>query len=321
MRAHRLMAAVALALFTFANTDIHAANVAFPTKTVRFLVGFAPGGGTDTVARLLAQKLSAKWGQPVVVDNRAGADGTIAENIAAQAPPDGHTIIMVINNHTITASQEKLPYDPIKSFTPISLVASSPQVLAVPPSLGVDTLKDFIALAKAKPNVLNFGTSGSATLPYLSMRLLMNLTGTELVDVNYKGSNEAQIALLGGEVQAVFGSITNYVQLAKAGQVKILGVTSRERAAIDPTIPTIAEAGHLDYDVTGWYGVLAPAGTPPEIVEKLHDDIVEAAQSPDIKKTLTGQGFTVVGSSPEEFDSVIRKEIGMWSELMKAQGN
>ena len=182
-----------------------------------------------------------------------------------------------------------------------------------------NTLKELIGLAKAKPKALNFGTSGPATMPSLAMRLLMNQTGMELVDISYKGSSQAQVALLGGEIQTLFGSITNYVELAKAGQVKVLGVSSRAKAAVDPTIPTIAEAGGLDYDITGWYGVLATAGTPQAILDTLHRDIVEAVQSPDLKKILTDQGFTVVASSPAEFDAVIRKEIGMWSQLMKSQ--
>jgi tripartite-type tricarboxylate transporter receptor subunit TctC len=311
----RVIVALAVALLSCTLTAAHAQDAPFPNKTVRFLVGVTPGGGADTVARLLAQKLATKWNQAVAVDNKPGGDGVLAEEIVAHARPDGYTIILVINNHTILPSQSALPYDPIKSFAPISLVASSPQVLVVRPSLGVNTLKEFIDLAKAKPNVLNFGASGTGT--QLDMRLLMNLTGIQLVAINYKGGNDAQIALLSGEVDALFGSITNYLELAKDGKARILAVTSRERAAIAPAIPTIAEAGGLDYDITGWYGVLAPAGTPQSIVDKLHDDIAEAAHSPEFKKALTDQGFTVVANSPSEFDALIRKEIAMWSDLMK----
>jgi tripartite-type tricarboxylate transporter receptor subunit TctC len=317
MKTKRIMLATLALCAIMSRVDaVQAAD--FPIHSVRLLVGFAPGGGTDTIARLLAQKLSDLWHQPVVVENRDGADGTIAEDVVAHAAPDGYTIIMVINNHTIAPNQRKLPYDAVKAFAPISLVASSPMVLAVPPSLGVKTLKDFITLAKKEPGALNFGTSGTGTMPYLTMELFMHLTGTNMVNVSYKGSNLAQVALLGGEVQSLFGSITNYVELQKAGKVNVLAVSSKDRAAIMPNVPSIAEAAGVDYDVSGWYGVLAPAATPPDVVAKLHDSIVAAANTPAMRKSLVDQGFTYVASTPEAFDAVIRKEITEWGQLLKS---
>ena len=297
-----------------------AAASGYPDRTVRIIAGVAPGGSLDTMARLIARKLAEKWGQPVIVENRAGADGTIGESVVVHAPPDGYTLNIVNNNHTVIPSQRALAYDPVKDFAPITLVEAHPDVLVVNPSvLPVNSLKEFIALANARPDRLNFGSGGQGTPPYLEMILLANRAHIRLVNVTYQGVAPAVVALLGGEVQVMFGSLTTTMEQVKAGKLRALGVTGSERSPLMPDVPTIAEAGDLPgFNEGTWEGMLAPAGTPADIVNKLHTDIVDVLNADDTRDIMKKQGFFPVTNTPAEFARFIDDDIAKWAALLKA---
>jgi tripartite-type tricarboxylate transporter receptor subunit TctC len=296
------------------------ASAAYPDRTVKFIVGFEPGGGTDTLARIVAQKLTAKWGQPVVVENRAGADGSIAADAVARLPADGYNILWASSSHPIAPYIHKVNFDPLKSFTPITEAAGVPVVLLVNPSLKVDTLKDFIQVAKSRPGDLTFGSSGAGTVPHLAMALLMKLTGTKIVGVSYKGTAPAVVGLLGGETQVMFGAVPTALAQVQAGKLKALAVSSDKRVPAMADIPTVAEAGVPGFEASGWYGVLGPAGLPADVVTKLHDDIVEALNQPDVQEMMAKQGFVPVGDSPDHFASKISAEMTKWSAFLAPAG-
>jgi tripartite-type tricarboxylate transporter receptor subunit TctC len=304
-------------LAVFGLTVAHAST--FPERPVRFIVGFAPGGSTDTSARIVARKLSEKWGQPVVVENRAGADSTIAGEVVSRANNDGHTLLWASNAHTIAASLYKLNYDSARSFAPISQMGYIPDFLVVNPGLGVGSLKDLIALARARPGQLNFGSPGTGTSPYLEMALLMKLTNINLVHVGYKGGAPALIGLLGGEVQALFGSLANTASHVKAGKLKALAITGTVRSGAAPEVPTMAEAANLKGFETSspWNGLMAPAGTPRAIVNRLHADMTAAIRSPDVQQALTDLGFVIVADTPEKFARTVADDIARWAVLLK----
>jgi tripartite-type tricarboxylate transporter receptor subunit TctC len=312
MRIQRVAFAWVLAA---AMTSVHAQD--YPSKTVRFLVGFAPGGGTDTLSRLIAPHLNTLWGQPVVVENRPGADGSIATELAARAAPDGHTIVMVTNAHTITPFQRKLGYDPVKDFAPVTLVASTPNLLLVHPSLPVRTLKELVALAKRRPGELSFGSSGTGTSPYLAMELLKQMAGIDMVHVPYKGSGPAVLALVGGHLQLMFGSITSTLPHVQANRLRAIAVSSSSRLPAAPDVPTVAESGLPGFEARTWYGVLGPARTPAEIVQKIASDIGAVLRQPDVVGFLAKSGFDAVGSSPEEFVSIIRSDMEKWGKVIR----
>jgi tripartite-type tricarboxylate transporter receptor subunit TctC len=289
----------------------------YPNRAVRIIVGFAPGGGTDTLARLIGPRLSEMWKQPVVIENRAGADGSIAAAAVAQMPPDGYTLAMVSNAHTITPSEYKLPYDPIKSFTPVTEVAYVPDILLVNPSLPVNSIDELIALAKAKPGTLNYGSSGSGTGPYLEMRLLSKMAGIDLVHVPYKGSAPAVVALLSGEVQLMFGAVSTTLEQVRGGKLRALGISSAEPS---PAAPDIQPVGKVlpGFESSVWYGLLAPAGTPAAVAEKVSADIRAVLAMPEVKDRLAGLGFTIVANTPEQFTGIIASDIKRWSALLGA---
>ncbi len=312
MRIQRLAFAWVLAATM---TCVHAQD--YPSKAVRFLVGFAPGGGTDTLSRLIAPHLNTLWGQPVVVENRPGADGSIATELAARAAPDGHTIVMVTNAHTITPFQRKLGYDPVKDFAPVTLVASTPNLLLVHPSLPVRTLKELVALAKRRPGELSFGSSGTGTSPYLAMELLKQMAGIDMVHVPYKGSGPAVLALVGGHLQLMFGSITSTLPHVQANRLRAIAVSSSSRLPAAADVPTVAESGLPGFEARTWYGVLAPARTPTEIVRKIGSDIAAVLRQPDVVGFLGKSGFDAVGNSPEEFLSIIRSDMEKWGKVIR----
>jgi len=312
MRIQRLAFAWVLAATM---TCVHAQD--YPSKAVRFLVGFAPGGGTDTLSRLIAPHLNTLWGQPVVVENRPGADGSIATELAARAAPDGHTIVMVTNAHTITPFQRKLGYDPVKDFAPVTLVASTPNLLLVHPSLPVRTLKELITLAKRRPGELSFGSSGTGTSPYLAMELLKQMAGIDMVHVPYKGSGPAVLALVGGHLQLMFGSITSTLPHVQANRLRAIAVSSSSRLPAAADVPTVAESGLRGFEARTWYGVLAPARTPTEIVRKIGSDIAAVLRQPDVVGFLGKSGFDAVGNSPEEFLSIIRSDMEKWGKVIR----
>lgn len=294
------------------------AATAYPAKSVRLVVGFGTGGGTDTLSRVLSRKLADTWPQSLVVENRPGADGSIATEIVAKAPADGYTLVMVSNAHTITPFQRKLAYDPVKDFAPVSLIGSNPNLLLLHPSLPAKTLKELVALAKSRPNEMAFASSGAGTSPYLAMELLKSITGMKLTHVPYKGSGPAVIDLIGGHVQLMFGAVSTTISHLQNGRLRAIAISSPQRWPALPDIPTVAESGVPGFEASTWYGVLAPAGTPPAIVNKLHTDMVAAITAQDIRKHLVDLGISTIANSPREFSEVIRADMARWGKLIRS---
>jgi tripartite-type tricarboxylate transporter receptor subunit TctC len=323
MRAARLAVApfAAAAIALTALTAFPSAAVAaesYPTRPVRFVVPFAPGGSTDTLARSIAIKMSDAMGQQVVVDNRSGGNGNIGMDIVAQAPPDGYTIVLgYIANLAIGPHlYAKLPFDPVKSFAPVTLLAESPNILVAHPSLPVKSVKELIAYAKANPGKLNFGSSGTGTLQHFAGELLNHQAGIKIVHIPYKGTAAVIPAMLAGEVQVGFGSLIGTRPQIQANRVRGLAITSRKRSpAVD--LPTVAESGLPNYEVDQWYGVITSSKVSKPIVNKLSAAIAEALKDPEVVKRLASDGSTPVGSSPEQFNAHIRSEIAKWKKLVK----
>jgi tripartite-type tricarboxylate transporter receptor subunit TctC len=311
--------AVPLALAAL-QSDALAAN--YPDKPIRMLVGFAPGGGTDTTARTIAQPLSEALGQQVVVDNRPGAAGNIAADIASKSPPDGYTLLMgTIAALAINPSLYKsLPFDPIKDFEPVTLAVSSTNVLAVHPSVAAKNVRELIALAKAQSGKLSYGSSGIGGAGHLAGVLFDNMAGTTTVHIPYKGGAPAMIALISGEVQMVFATAETAVPQIKTGKIRALGVTMAKRTALLPDLPTIAEAGVPGYEANNWYGILLPAKTPRAIIDRLSRESVKVLNSPVIKEQLFRQGLDASPSTPQEFSAYIKSEMAKWAKVVKASG-
>ena len=308
-------------LVTAAGTALLASTAlgqVFPVKPVRLVVGFAAGGGTDTIARLISRKLADAWPHPLVVENRAGADGSIATEFVAKAPSDGYTLVMVSSAFTITPFQQKLSYDPVRDLAPVTVVALAPDLLLVHPSLPVKTVKELIALAKARPHQLSFGSSGTGTSPYLSMELFQSMVGIDLVHVPYKGSAPAVIDLIGGHIQILLGSIPTTLPHVKSGKLKALAVSSLRRWPSIAELPTMSESGVREFEAATWFGLLAPAGTPPAIVNKIQADVATALNMPDSKKFMENTGFAGIANTPEEFGSAIRKEMEKWERIIRS---
>ena len=290
----------------------------YPAKPVRLIVGFAAGGGTDVLARLVSRKLADVWPQALVVENRPGADGSIASEIVAKSAPDGYTLTMITNAHTITPYQRKLAYDPIKDFAPITQTAFTPNLLVLHPSLPVKTVKEFIALARARPAQLSFGSSGTGTSPYLAMELFKLQTATNIVHVPYKGTGAAVIDLMGGHVQAMFGSVSGTLPHVRNARLRALAISSPQRWPTLPEIPTVAESGVANFEASTWYGALAPAGTPAAITGKLHSDFTAVLKADDVRKSLLDMGFGVIAGTAAEFSDIIRNDIVRWGKLLQA---
>jgi tripartite-type tricarboxylate transporter receptor subunit TctC len=311
-----LVAAVA-APFTFAQG---AAN--YPAKPVRLVVPFPAGGTTDILARAVAQKLSEAWGRQMIVDNRPGAGGNIGSDLVAQSAPDGYTLLMgTVSTHAINPSLYKnMPYDHVKDFAPVILVAGVPNVLVVNPSLPVHSVPELIAYAKANPGKLNFASSGNGTSIHLSGELFKAMTGVEMTHVPYKGSAPALTDLIGGQVQLMFDNLPSSLPFIKAGKLRALAVTSGARAAALPDLPTLAESGLPGFEASSWFGVLAPAGTPRDIVAKLNGAIAGWLASPEAKEKLLAQGAIAAGGTPEDFARHIGAETSKWAKVVKASG-
>ena len=291
----------------------------FPTKPVRLVVGFAAGGGTDTIARVIGKKLADTWPHALVVENRPGADGSIATELVAKAPPDGYTLVMVSNAFTITPFLRKLAYDPVKDFAPVTLAASTPNLLVVHPILPVGNVKELVALAKARPGQLTFGSSGAGTSPFLAMELLKSMTKISIVHVPYKGSNPAVIDLMGGHIQLMFGAIPTVGPHVKSGKLRAIAISSPKRWPLFPELPTVSET-LPGFEAATWYGVLAPAGTPPAIVSKLQIDMAGALQHPEVNSFVTGRGFAAIGNKPDEFMKIIERDMQKWGKLLRTLG-
>jgi len=316
-------AAALLAAIALVATAPAAAQVAsYPTKPVRLVVPFPAGGTTDLLARAVAQKLSETWGQQIIVDNRPGAGGNIGSELVAKAPPDGYTLLMgTVGTHAINPSlYAKMPYNHIKDFTPVILVAGVPNVLVVNPSLPVNSVQELIAYGKANPNKLNFASSGNGTSIHLSGELFRTMTGVQMTHVPYKGSSPALTDLIGGQVQLMFDNLPSSLQFIKAGKLRALAVTSLARSQALPDVPTLAESGLPGFEASSWFGVLAPAGTPADIVAKLNGAVAAWLASPAAKEQLAAQGAIPAGGSPDAFVKHIADESAKWAKVVKASG-
>jgi tripartite-type tricarboxylate transporter receptor subunit TctC len=311
---------IAFLLLAFVAIGFEAPAQSYPSKPIRLIVAFPPGGGIDTTARVLAKKLAEHTGQQVVVDNRAGAGGIIGSELVAKSAPDGYTLFMASSSHVLTPSiYPRLPFDPVKDFTAITLVARSPSVLVVHLSVPAKSVKELIALAKANPGKLNFSSAGSGSSHLAGERFKM-MAGVDLLHVPYKGTAPAVVALLGGEVDLMFGNLASVLAHVKAAKLRALGVASLKRNAIMPDVPTIAEAGVPGFEAGAWYGVLAPAGLSRELVDTLHRMIVRAVEAPDVKEILHRDGYEAVGNRPDEFGAYIPAEIKKWAAVIKGAG-
>jgi tripartite-type tricarboxylate transporter receptor subunit TctC len=295
----------------------------YPTKPVRVIVPIAPGGGQDFVARMIAPKLSAALGQQVIIDNRPGAGGVIGTQLAAKSAPDGYTLVLVAASFTAQPSlYAKLPYDPVKDLAPITQLGGQPYLLVVNPSVPAKTLREFIALAKSAKGKVTYGSSGSGEMSNLAMELLKTLANFDAVHVPYKGAAPALAAAVSGEVDAFFPSITSGLPHVKSGRARVLAVTTSKRAALLPQVPTIAETGFPGYEVSGWYGLLAPTGTPNEIVVRLQQEVAKILEMPDIKELQAANGRipNPGGNTPQEFAANIQTEIARWAKVIKRAG-
>jgi tripartite-type tricarboxylate transporter receptor subunit TctC len=294
----------------------------YPTKPIRLVVPFPPGGTTDILAREVGQRLSASLGQTVVIDNRPGAGGNIGAELVAKSAPDGYTLLMcTVSTHAINPNlYAKLPYDHVADFAPVILVASVPNVLEVTPSLPVNSVADLIKLAKEKPGQINFASSGSGTSIHLSGELFKTMAGVDMTHVPYKGSAPALTDLIGGQVQVMFDNLPSSLPQIKAGKLRAIAVTSAQRAPALPNVPTIAESGLPGFEATSWFGVVAPAGTPPAIVARLNADLNQWLQTPEAREKLLAQGAAAAGGSPEQFAAYIRAETEKWAKVVKASG-
>ena len=295
---------------------------AYPNHSIRLVVPFPAGGTTDILARDVAKKLTDTLGQSVVVDNRPGAGGNIGADLVAKAPPDGYTLLMgTVGTHAINPSlYAKMPYDHIKDFVPVVLVAGVPNVLVVNPSVPVNSVADLIKLAKSKPGAINFASSGSGTSIHLSGELFKTMTGVDMTHVPYKGSSPALTDLMGGQVQIMFDNLPSSLALIKSGKLRAVAVTSLKRAPALPDVPTVSESGVPGFEASSWFGILAPAGTPAPIVAKLNAEVNKWLQSPEGKEQLLAQGAEVAGGPPEQFVAHIRAETDKWAKVVKASG-
>jgi tripartite-type tricarboxylate transporter receptor subunit TctC len=295
--------------------------VDWPTKPVKILFGFPAASATDVIARTVGQKLSLKWGQSVFIDNRPGAGGNLGSAMAARAPADGYTIFFgTVANAISTSLYSKLDYDYLKDFTPITLVATTPLVLVANPALPVKNVKDLIAYAKANPGKLNFGSGGVGTSNHLAGEMFKSETGTKLVHVAYKGTPAAYTDLFSGQISLMWDNIVAVTPHIKAGRLKPLAVTSAQRSPSLPDVPTMAEAGLPGFEAVSWIGALVPTGTPQPVVDKIHADLVEVLQMPDVKQQLGALGAVVVGNTPEQFAAWNRSEIAKWAKAVKDSG-
>ena len=293
----------------------------YPTGPVRIVVPFPAGGGVDTTGRLIGQKLAEALGKPFVIDNRPGANGMIGSEIVATSPKDGYTLMVNGANFVTTPSlYSKVTYDPIKDFAPISLLSVAPNVLVVHPSLPVKSVKELIALAKARPGHVNFAGSGSGSTPHLAAELFNTLANVKMVHVPYRGTSPAIVGLMSGEASVMFMPTTNAVQLVKAGKLRALAVTSRTRLSALPALPTVAESGLKDYESSQWYGMLAPAGTPADILNTLAAHAMKIMQAPDMKQRMTASGNVAVGSTRDAFATHLKTEFAKWAKVIKQSG-
>lgn len=293
----------------------------YPMRPVRFIVATVPGGGTDAIARILGAKLSELLGQQFVIDNRGGAGGIIGTEIVARAPSDGHTLLMgFIASLAMNPALTRTPYDTLKDFSPVSLVADAQYVLTIHPSIPPRTVKDLVAYARANPGRIHYASAGNGTPVHLAAELFKSVAGVDFVHVPYKGGGPAAAAVLRGESQLIFGSVTATMPQIKAGKLIALGVTGPKRLPSAPEYATIAELGYPGFEVTSWYGVLGPAGMPVGVVKKLNAAVIDALQAPAVRQQMARQGLEPIGSTPAEFAAHLRREVARWARVVKEAG-
>ena len=322
----RLAAGIALAVFFCAAlatlTPSLAAAQAFPSKPVKLVIPFPPGGSLDNVGRLIAQKLSETWGQQVVIENKPGAGGNIGADAVAKSPPDGYTAVMgALSTHAVNPSLYRtMPYDAAKDFAPISNVAITPNVLIVSVKSPIHTLPELIAYAKANPGKVNFGSGSNGSAGHLAGELFKIDTGTDVMHIPYKGGAPALQALLAGDTQFMFDNLANAMAQVKGGTVRPIAVTTAQRSKLAPDLPTMAEAGMPGFDISTWFGLLAPAGTPPEVIAKWNADVVKVLNSPEVREKMLAQGAEPSPTTPAEFAAFIAKERDKYAKIVKASG-
>lgn len=307
-------------LLTFNPQDVHAQ--AYPSKPIRFVVPYPAGGPLDTIARLLGAKVGESVKQPVVVDNKPGAGGNIGADIVAKSAPDGYTILMgAVATHAINPTLYKaIPYDPIKDFAPVTQVASTPNVLVVHPSVPTTSVREFIAHAKANPGKLNFGSGSTGSAGHLAGELFKSMAGVDMAHIPYKGAAPAMQDLVAGQIQLMFDNLASALTQVRAGKVKALAVTTAKRTPFAPEIPTVAESGLPGFDISTWFGVFAPAGTPREALDRLHAEFAKALAAPDVREKMVNMGAEPVGNRPEEFAAFVRAEAEKYAGVIKASG-
>jgi tripartite-type tricarboxylate transporter receptor subunit TctC len=318
---HRLGTALLLAAAAPAMAQT-AASSSYPNRPIRFVVPFAPGGNADTVSRNAGLKVAESIGQQVVIDNRSGANGNIGMEIVAHAAPDGYTLVLgYIANVAIAPSLvTKLPYDPIRDYAPITLLATAPNIIVVHASVNARTLKELIALSKAKPKSINFSSAGVASVGHLTGELFNTVAGADFQHVPYKGSAQGVIDLVAGQIQMLIGGMSSVMPHIKAGRLRAIAMTGAQRSPAVPDVPTVAESLLPGFEATAWYGVLAPAGTSRPIVTRLHSEFAKALAMPDVKQRLENLGYVIVASPPDVFAAYIKTEIAKWSKVVKASG-
>jgi tripartite-type tricarboxylate transporter receptor subunit TctC len=320
------LASIALAAITFIATPVSAQS-AWPNKPVRIVVPFAPGGTTDILARAVAPELAKAFGQPFVVDNRAGAGGNVGADLVAKAPADGYTLLMgTVGTHGINKSlYAKMPFDPQKDFAPVTLVAGVPNVMVMntekAAKLGINNVADFVRYAKANPGKLSMASSGNGTSIHLAGELFKSQNGIFMTHIPYRGSGPALLDMIGGNVDVMFDNLPSAMPQIKGGKLKAFAVTSAERSGAMPDLPTVEEAGKLKgFEASSWFGLLAPAGTPPEIVSRIQQEVAKALATPAIKEKMLAQGAIPSGNTPQEFARLIDSEIRKWAQVVKASG-
>jgi tripartite-type tricarboxylate transporter receptor subunit TctC len=292
----------------------------YPTRSIRLIIPFAPGGSNDVVGRIIANQLGQKLGQQVFVDNRPGAGGVVGSDLAAKANPDGYTLLIISIAHAVDAWLYKEPFDPVKDFAPVSIIATGTNVLSVNPNVPIHSVKELLDMAKQKPGFLNYASAGIGSFQHLSGELFKLMAGVDIVHVPYKGGGPAMLAIMAGEAQVMFSSIVQTVPNIQSGALRALATGGEQRSPILPDLPTIAEAGVPGYVATNWWGIVAPAGTPKAIVDKLHDTIAGLLDSPETKKFLDNEGAAPVHMGAAEFGAFISGEITKWGPVVKQAG-
>ena len=320
----RIQSAAVAALFAytaiFAGSSL--AQTAYPAKAIRYVVPFPAGGPLDIVARAIGQELNKSWGQAVVIDNRPGAGGNIGADLVAKAPADGYTILMgAVSTHAINVTlYNKLPYDPIRDFAPVTLITSVPNVLVVHPSVPANNVKELIALAKSRPGQLNFASGSTGSAGHLAGELFNSMAGVRMTHIPYKGAAPAVVDLMAGHVSLMFDNMSSALPNIKATRVRALAVTTLKRSPLLPQLPTISDAGLRGFDIATWFGIFAPAGTPPDIVARLNGEIVRILHTPEMKERLALLGAEPIGNKPDEFAAFVRAEIPKYAKVIQASG-